>query len=74
MSCDHYLSPIPGRVIDPSGWSSPHDGYMGGTIYVDHASGYIYHHPQKTITAANTIRGKLLFEHDATNVNVEVKA
>ncbi|KAL7477338.1 LOW QUALITY PROTEIN: hypothetical protein ACHAW6_003145 [Cyclotella cf. meneghiniana] len=61
VNCDHYLSPIPGCVIHPSGWSSPRDGYIGGTIY-------------KTITAADTISGKLLFEHEAADVNVKVQA
>lgn len=74
MSCDHNLSPVPGCVIHPSGWSSLHDGYVGGTIYVDYASGYIYHCPQKTITAADIICGKLSFEHEAAKVNVKVKA
>eukprot|EP00804_Cyclotella_cryptica_P008822 CCRYP_013058-RA/>CCRYP_013058-RA protein AED:0.34 eAED:0.34 QI:0/-1/0/1/-1/1/1/0/361 len=42
VSCDHYTSPVTGRVVSQSGYSSSHDGYVGGTIYVDHASGWIF--------------------------------
>ena len=73
ISCDHYISPVPGRVIAASGHSSTRNGYVGGTIYVDHASGYIFHRPQKTLTAADTIRGKLLLEQEAADVGVRVK-
>ena len=73
ISCDHYISPVPGRAIAASGHSSTRNGYVGGTIYVDHASGYIFHRPQKSLTAADTIRGKLLLEQEAADVGVKVK-
>ena len=73
ISCDHYISPVPGRVVADSGHSSTKNGYMGGTIYVDHASGYIFHRPQRNLTAAETIRGKLILEQEAADVNVKIR-
>lgn len=74
VSCDHYLSPTPGRSISSSGYSSTRHGYNGGTIFVDHCSGKVFHHPQRTITASDTIRGKLLFEREAADVGVSIKS
>jgi transposase InsO family protein len=74
ISCDHYISPVPGRVIAPSGYSSVRHSYQGGTIYVDHASGWIFHRPQKTLNVNDTICGKLLLESEARDVGVTIKA
>ena len=73
ISCDHYVSPVPGRVIAQSGHSSTKNGYVGGTIYVDHASGFVFHRAQRNLTAAETIRGKLLLEQEACNVGVSIR-
>eukprot|EP00804_Cyclotella_cryptica_P006881 CCRYP_020804-RA/>CCRYP_020804-RA protein AED:0.48 eAED:0.37 QI:0/-1/0/1/-1/1/1/0/621 len=73
ISCDHFLSPVPGRVISSSGHSSSHNGYTCGTIFVDHCSGFIFAHHQLTTTASDTIRGKLLFEREAADVGVSMK-
>lgn len=74
IHCDHYMSPVPGRVIADSGHSSASNGYVAGTIYVDAASGFVYHRPQKTISASEMIRGKLIFEQEAADANVVVKS
>ena len=74
VSCYHYISPVPGRVVSSSGRSSSAHGYVAGTIYVDHASGWIFHRPQKSIAASDTIRGKLLLEREATEVNTKIKS
>jgi hypothetical protein len=55
VSCDHYISPVPGRVISKSGHSSTSHGYVGGMLYVDHASSWIFHRVQRTIAASDTI-------------------
>jgi hypothetical protein len=72
MSCDHFISPVKGRVIASSGYSSSSDGYTCGTLYVDHASGYIFLHNQKTTSAGETIRGKLLLEREAAESGVAI--
>ena len=73
VSCDHYISPVPGRVVAPSGYSSVRHGYQGGTIYVDHASGWIFHRPQKTLSVSDTIRGKLILEREASDVGATIR-
>ena len=74
IHCDHYLSPVRGRVTAASGHSSTTNGYVGGTIYVDSASGYVFHRPQKSISASDTIRGKLIFEQEAADAGVKIKS
>lgn len=73
ISCDHYGSPIKGRVVSASGHSSTRYGYEGGCIFVDHASGWIMHRPQQSMSASDTIRSKLVLEREAADVNVKIK-
>eukprot|EP00804_Cyclotella_cryptica_P013428 CCRYP_005167-RA/>CCRYP_005167-RA protein AED:0.30 eAED:0.34 QI:0/0/0/1/0/0/3/0/603 len=63
--------PTPGRVVSHSGHSSTRHGFVGGTIWVDHASQWIFHSPQHSLNAADTIRGKLL---EAADVGATIKA
>ncbi|KAL7487907.1 hypothetical protein ACHAW6_013533, partial [Cyclotella cf. meneghiniana] len=74
FSCDHYISPIPGRVVSHSGHSSTRHGYVGGTIWVDHASQWIFHSPQHSLNAADTLRGKLLLEREAADVGAAIRS
>lgn len=46
---------------------------MSGTIYVDHASEWMFHHPQKSLWAGNTIHGKQLFEQNAADFDIFIK-
>jgi hypothetical protein len=73
VSCDHYMSPVPSRVIAESGYSSTCHGYTCGTIYVDHASGFMFVRNQKSISAEDTIWGKLLFEQEAAEASVKIQ-
>jgi transposase InsO family protein len=73
ISCDHFMSPVTGRAIADSGYSSTRHGYTCGTIYVDHATGFMQARCQKSISAEDTIRGKLLFEQEAADSGVRIK-
>eukprot|EP00804_Cyclotella_cryptica_P001538 CCRYP_003742-RB/>CCRYP_003742-RB protein AED:0.39 eAED:0.39 QI:0/0/0/1/0/0/2/0/211 len=73
VSCDHFISPVSGRVISASGHSSSRNGYTCGTIYVDHCSGFLLVNHQLTTTASDTICGKLLLEREAADVGVSIK-
>jgi hypothetical protein len=73
VSCDHYSSPVKGRVIADSGHSSTRYGYEGGCIFVDNATGYMFHRAQKSLAASDTIRSKLVFEREAADVGVKIK-
>ena len=58
----------------PPYYSSTHHGYVGGTIFADHASGWIFHSSQQSLNAADTIRDKLLLECEAAKVGIKIKA
>ena len=73
VSCDHYISPIPGRAIAVSGHSSSAHGYNCGTIYVDHATGFVFVRHQTSTSAQETIRSKMLLEREARDVGVSIK-
>lgn len=70
ISVDHYVSPVPARRRSGFGKSSP---FIGGALYVDHASGHIFHHPQAKLDSDTTILGKQLLEDEASTVSVQVK-
>jgi hypothetical protein len=70
ISVDHYVSSQPGQLYTSRGKSSTSGLYQGGAIYVDHASGHVSVQHQSSLSAANTVKGKLLFERDAYNVGV----
>eukprot|EP00804_Cyclotella_cryptica_P024638 CCRYP_001657-RA/>CCRYP_001657-RA protein AED:0.40 eAED:-0.13 QI:0/0/0/0.5/0.66/0.5/4/0/842 len=74
FSCDHYISPTPGRMVSHSGHSSTRHGYVGGTISVDQASQWIFHSPQHSLNAANTLCGKLLLEREAADVGATIRS
>jgi hypothetical protein len=74
ISVDHYVSPVRGRSVSGYGATTSTKGYTGGSLYVDHASGRIFHYPQSDLTADSTIQGKQLLEEEAKAVNVTVKA
>ena len=73
ISCDHFLSPIKGRTVASSGHSSSAHGVTCGTMYVDHATGWIFVQNQRSVNAEETIRGKLLLEREAADVGVRIK-
>lgn len=74
LSCDHYVSPEKGRRVDGYGKRTKFDGYVGGAIYVDHASAKIFHHPQSSLSAADTLRGKQIIEQEAHDLGIKIES
>jgi transposase InsO family protein len=74
ISCDHFICSDRGRRIDTFGRNTSTKGYVGGALYVDHASGKIFHYPQTDLTAEQTIRGKQIVERAAEDAGFSVKA
>ena len=64
VSTDQYVSSIKGRLPTGSGRGQEHLKYSGGTIYVDHATSYMFVENQVSLNAAETIRGKHKFERE----------
>ncbi|KAL7482892.1 LOW QUALITY PROTEIN: hypothetical protein ACHAW6_008543 [Cyclotella cf. meneghiniana] len=73
ISCNHFISPVPGRVTSLSGHSSSRNSYTCSTIYVDHCSTFLFIHHQLTTAASDTICGKMLLESEAADVGVTIK-
>eukprot|EP00804_Cyclotella_cryptica_P030778 CCRYP_015040-RA/>CCRYP_015040-RA protein AED:0.35 eAED:0.40 QI:0/0/0/1/0.5/0.33/3/0/442 len=72
VSCDHYISLMPGCMVSHSGHSSTCHGYVSGTIWVDHTSQWIFHSPQHSLNAADTLCGKLLLEREVADVGATI--
>ena len=73
ISVDHYQLSQPGRLYTPRGSqqlskSTKTNMYQGDAIYVDHASKFISIQHQTSLSAADTVKGKLTFERDAYTV------
>jgi transposase InsO family protein len=74
VSCDHYVSPVRGHCQTGFGRTTSTHGFVGGALYVDHASGKIFHHPQTDLTASTTIRGKQIIEAEATDLGFKIQS
>jgi transposase InsO family protein len=74
VSCDHFICSDRGRRLDTFGRNTGTKGYVGGALYVDHASGKVFHYPQTDLTAEQTIRGKQIVERAAEEAGFSVKS
>ena len=63
VSVDQYSVTVRGRLIKSKGTGKT--SYSGGTIFYDHASGYIKVSHQTTLGAADTVKSKEKFEREA---------
>jgi hypothetical protein len=73
VSMDQYLSPQTGRLPHTKGKKPKTKQYNGGTIFVDHASSFIFLRNQVALTAGETLRSKTAFEQFAATVGVTLK-
>jgi hypothetical protein len=62
VSIDQYVSTVPGRLPKTYGKEPKKDKYSGGTLFVDHATGYIYLGHQVSLRVGETLRTKHAFE------------
>ena len=74
VSVDHYQSALKGRLPNTKGKEKASEMYTGGTIFVDHASGYVGIGNQVSLLASDTIRSKRRFEQQAGLSGVHIKA
>jgi hypothetical protein len=52
-----------GRLAHTRGKEDKVNQYVGGTLFVDFATNYIFHQHQVSLTAAATVRSKHACEH-----------
>ena len=65
VSVDQFISTERGRLPHTQGKEPEHKRYSGGTIFCDHASGYISVQPQVYMTGKETVDAKTRFEREA---------
>ena len=72
VSTDQFVSQLGGRLPHTKGKEKEIEQYHGGTIFVDHASGFVYLQNQVSLNAAETIRAKNSFEREARNHGIHI--
>lgn len=70
-SCDQYISTTLGRLSHTQGKEAKSSQLVGGTMFVNHATNFIFHRHQVNLTAAESVRSKhacerLFQEHGST--------
>ena len=70
ISVDQHESSSAGRLPDAHGRETSNLRHKGGSIFVDHAAGYIYMHNQVSLNTGSTLAGKHAFEEFADECNV----
>ena len=73
VSVDQYTSTVLGRLPHTKGKEKKEEKYNGGTIFVDHATGYVHLTHQVSLRAGETVNSKLQFERFAAQHGVYVK-
>ena len=74
VSIDQYICSTRGRLAHTKGREPITSRYRGGTIFVDHASSYIFINHQVSLDVTQTLQGKHKFEKDADLYGIKIKA
>ena len=74
VSMDQYISKTPGRLPHTFGKERVENKYVGGTIFVDHASGYVFVRHQNTLNALETIKSKIALEQLSKSFGVKIES
>jgi hypothetical protein len=74
VSIDQYVSGVPGRQPETKGREPPSKRFNGGTIFVDHATSYVYIHHQILLRGGETLQAKRAFEQLVLSHGATVKA
>ncbi|KAI2509575.1 hypothetical protein MHU86_4836 [Fragilaria crotonensis] len=72
VSIDQYESAVRGRLSTSRGMESFGSKYAGGTIFCDHASGFIQCFHQVSLRAADTLISKRAFERIAKTCGTKI--
>lgn len=59
VSDDHFVSAIPGCLSSLKDGTPEHKKCHGGTIFVDHTSGYLFVNPQVSLSATDTLTNSI---------------
>jgi hypothetical protein len=72
VSCDQFMSPSKGRLQHAKGLESSSKQYVGGTIFIDHATNYVFNNHQVNLTAVTTIESKHLCENKLDEFGIKI--
>lgn len=72
ISVDQFESSVRGRLLTSKGKEKQADRYKGGTVFYDHASGYISVKMQVSFDAASTIEAKHSFERTCGFAGIDI--
>ena len=61
ISMDQFICEQPGSLPHIKGKEKTEDNFHGGTIFIDHSSGFIFVHNQVSLRSRETLVGKQLF-------------
>ena len=73
VSIDQYQSSFPGRLAHTKGKETQKMQYTGGTIFVDHASSFVFLKHQISLKVGETLRAKHAFEALCREHGVKIK-
>ena len=73
MLRDQYMSPTKGRLMHTRGKESATKQLCGGTIFVDHATNFIFNNHQINLTAVSTVTSKHRCESKLDEFGVQIK-
>ena len=72
ISVDHFVCSTTGRLYESRGQSKDNEKYVGGLIFVDHASGFIHIEFVISLNATETIAAKQRFERTMMSQGVTI--
>ena len=70
VSVDHFISSVRGRLFEGYNRGRIEDRYVGGCIFVDHASSYIHIELQSSLSSHETLAAKMKYERHCRDVGV----
>lgn len=74
VSVDHFHASVSGRRLETYGKEPEDRRYVGGAIFVDHCSGYIYITLQSHLNSHETLKAKQEFERMCHDYGVVVQS
>jgi hypothetical protein len=73
VSCDQYMSPSKGRLMHTKGKEASSNQYVGGTIFIDHATNYLFTNHQVNLTAESTVASKHKCENTFDEFGIQIR-
>ena len=70
VSVDHFISSVRGRLFEGYNRGRIEDRYVGGCIFVDHASSYIHIEFQSSLSSHATLTAKMEYEKHCRDAGV----